>query len=135
MSKLISTIIIIGFPIAIFIVSYFASPDYFAPMFSQPLGIIMLVGSVIWLLIGAFVLLITNGWTRRFATVLFTTPVILMTMLGPAILTIMSAPGPIVESSESSSDSTTTTTTTQTANPTSTKTDTTNGAKKSKVQE
>jgi hypothetical protein len=98
MSKLISTILVVGFPIVIFIISYIVTPSYYGPMFKDPIGIAMLVGGFIWLIIGAFVLMITNGFLRRFLCVMFITPVILITMLGPAVITIASALGPVVES-------------------------------------
>ena len=134
MSKLVGTVIVIGFPIFIFIASYLASPDYFAPMLSQALGLVMLGLSLAWLAIGFFVLMVTNGWLRSLMAIVFTTPVILLTMLGPAVITIASALGPVV-GSENSVDATSTTNTSAETEATTKTTDTTNGAKKTKTQD
>jgi hypothetical protein len=96
--KLVSTIIMVSIPIAIFLVSYFSSPDYFAPFVKHPLGIAVLVGCAVWLFIGFFVLLITNGWQRKVASFCFIFPVTVIPMLGPAVITIMTALGPVMSS-------------------------------------
>lgn len=88
----------VGVPIVIVALSWACAPEYFGPMLKEPIGIAMLIGALIWLVIGAFLLMITSGWRRRVVCVLVTFPVILMAMLGPAVLTIATALGPVVGS-------------------------------------
>lgn len=102
----------------------------------------MLGLALVWLAIGFFVLMVTNGWLRSLMAIVFTTPVILVTMLGPAVITIASALGPIV-GTESNIDETSTSTTSNKTEATvqknngktvQTDADTTNGAKKTNSQ-
>jgi len=94
-SKIISTVVAMGFPIALFLYSYFSSPGYWQPFMRQPFGVPILIGALVWLGIGTAVLLLGNGWIRKLGFVVFSVPVSLLSMLGPAILTIIQALGPI----------------------------------------
>lgn len=96
MRKIISTIIMIGWPIFMFVVSSFYAPKYFEPMFKEPLGIALIVGSLVWLAVGAVLLLITSGARRAIVFALFPVPVTLVAMIGPAVLTIQSALKPVI---------------------------------------
>lgn len=98
MTKIVSAIVSIVWPIAILLMSYGASPDYFGPMFKEPVTIVLLVLSVIWLLIGGFLMLFVDGWKRGLVFIFFPAAVSVFYMLAPSFITIATALGPIMQS-------------------------------------
>ena len=96
MNNLKSTIILTLFPIGIAVISFLDSPDYFGPLLQRPIGIAVCVFALLWLGLGAFLLLITGGFIRALVILLFPIAVTVCVILAPACLTIVQALGPIM---------------------------------------
>ena len=58
--------------------------------FGSPYGRLVLLGGTIWLLLGFFVMYkCSRWWQRPIATLIFPVPLIYLSMLGPAVPTII----------------------------------------------
>jgi len=68
------------------------------PFFNNSIGRLVALGALVWFLLGFFVMhKYYKWWQRLIATFIFPLPVALFPLLGPAIVTIIAAFGPILQ--------------------------------------
>jgi hypothetical protein len=83
-------------PIAWIAFVYLISPGFIIPFLNHPIGRLMQLAGLVWLLIGFFVRRkCSKWWQRLIATLIFSLPVALIPLLAPAIITIILAFGPM----------------------------------------
>lgn len=114
-------IIAIGFsPLLYLLVMYISTPGYIIPFLNHPICRLVTAVGLFWMVVG-FGLMFTARKTWQFVVlwIFFQLPVIVMFNLGPAVVTIIQAIGPVMESADKTETTieTTTTETTTTDNP------------------
>ncbi len=88
-------------PIPITVAMYLMIPGYIVPFLNNPIGRILIIGAFTSTVIGCVLARFCKNNGLRFLVVLaFVCPAILVPLLGPAMVGIFSALGPIMESSK-----------------------------------
>jgi hypothetical protein len=86
-------------PIPPTVMTILAAPGFILPFFNNPIGRLLTVTAGVWMLLGFYVMYKCRKWWQRLIlTFIFPLPVLLTPMLGPAVVTIINAFGPIMQS-------------------------------------
>lgn len=90
----------IGLQVVVFAISYFRSPGYLTPFLNNTTCQIALAVLVLWQVLGLAIMFLTGyrPWKGIVITTFFTLPLLVAPMLGPAVLTIINAMGPVMNS-------------------------------------
>lgn len=98
----IATIIFIGFtPIIFLFMCWLCIPGYVIPFYNHPVCRIAILALLLWSFIGMGIMFTARKlWQYALMSFVFQLPVMLLVALGPAVLTISSAVGPIMETSD-----------------------------------
>jgi|SRR6516162_7827599 hypothetical protein len=79
-------------PLILIAFAFLTAPGFVIPFFNNPIARLAGLGALVWLLLGFFVMhKYSKWWQRSIAMLIFPLPVALFPMLGPAIVTIISA--------------------------------------------
>jgi len=101
MNRIVTAILLVFLPLVILGVSWVVTPGYFNSMLQaeapRQMLIIFFVLSLGWLALGGFLSLFLNGLLRALIPLFFTIPVTVSYMLCPALITIVTAIGPVVK--------------------------------------
>lgn len=109
-------IMAIGFsPLLYLLVMYISTPGYIIPFLNHPICRLVTLVGLFWMVVG-FGLMFTARKTWQFVVlwIFFQLPVIVMLNLGPAVVTIIQAIGPVMKSADTTTTIETTTTETTT---------------------
>src|SRR5688572_26922005 len=93
--------VILGTQLGIFLITYAAAPAYISGLINNPIGLTLLFGAIAWELLGLWFASLPAGpvatgvkWSA--VTVFCIVPMLLMPMIGPAVVTITQAIGPVL---------------------------------------
>jgi hypothetical protein len=87
--QLIRAILLSVLPWAVLHGSYVSNPYYLQPLFTRPVGFVLLPLMLIWSIIGCYFLARARSTARIYAGItIFIVPLTLVPMLGPATITI-----------------------------------------------
>lgn len=100
--KRIATIIFIGMtPIIFLFMCWLCVPGYVIPFYNHPIGRLAILVLLLWSFIGMGIMFTARKlWQYSLLSIVFQLPVMLLVALGPACLTISSALGPVMETSD-----------------------------------
>lgn len=81
------------------LLTYIMAPGYIIPFLNHPIGKIVFLGLLAWHILGSLLFARTNNFLLRLAIfIIFSMPLIIVPMIGPAHMGIMQALGPVIQS-------------------------------------
>lgn len=84
-------------PWSVFVLQFIFAPGYTGTLLKQPAGIALTLATMLWQGLGIFLISRTASVGLRVViAIFFITPVLLLPMFGPALVTILQALGPVV---------------------------------------
>ncbi len=105
-SRFLFATMVSAIPVGMFLLVYLITPGYLIPFLHNPAGLGCIILLAIWVAIGFVLLLLSDKvWPRIVVGIFVAAPTLLLLMLGPAIVTIVQALGPVMQDQDANSTS------------------------------